>query len=100
MAPVLHKNINVVGGKYDKHFKEKSNSESLKRLIVKRILLHEATSSDTLMNPELISFIEFVSMIGIEKFKKILLQTVNYYVDSEGIELYDDVKQKIFTSLI
>lgn len=101
MAPVINKNVYIPAGKYDRYFKNKSNAEPLIRMISKRILEREITSADDLLkDDQLVKFIEFVSQIGVEKFKSILLQSVNFHIDSEGIEMHDDIKQKISNSLI
>jgi len=100
MAPIINKNVDIKLGRVDKHFLHNNNTEPLRRLITRRVTGKEANGTDALLKPEIAEFIEFVSKIGVPKFKEILLRTVNYHVDSEGLELYDDVKQQIANSLI
>jgi hypothetical protein len=100
LAPIKNNQVNArrnLG--IDKHFTS-NNSEALRRTISRRIFGVEAAGAEVLQRPEVLEFIEFVSKIGVAKFKEILLLSVNYHVDSAGLNFYDDVKQQIMNSLI
>lgn len=84
----------------DDYFLHGNNLEALRRLITKRILGREAIDTATLQSNEITQFLVAVSKIGVDRFKEIMLQMINFHVDSEGLELFDDTKNQILGSLI
>ncbi len=86
--------------KTDSYFERGSNIEAVRRMISRRISGVEAINAEALATPEIMQFIEYVSRIGVANFKEILLKAANYYVDSEGLDFGDTIKEKIKNSLI
>lgn len=85
----------------DSHFANAQNAESARRYIAKRILGTEPGSVLDLTDMRIVEFERFVSMIGVENFKAIILQSFMYYLDVD-LGFYDlqMMKEKISSSII
>lgn len=85
----------------DPYFVSGTNVESTRRIIAKRILNQEAASVTDLQSPIVQDFLTYISSVGIEKFKEIVLSSCMYYLDVDGTELNRDViRQKIESAVI
>lgn len=85
----------------DAYFANGQNAESAKRYMARRILGVEAESVLDLTDERIEEFERFVSVIGIDNFKQIILQSFMYYLDVD-LGFYDlqMVKEKISSSII
>jgi hypothetical protein len=103
-ATVINQNANVRRGITDDHFKDLQNNEPRVLKIASRILNQSFTQIkdvNSLLVPEVLDFIDFVSRIGVEQFKEKTLQAINYYVDMEGLDIFDiATRQQIITNII
>ena len=85
----------------DRYFLEGSNVESVRRSIAARLGERNAEDVHELESPAMDHFIEFVSAIGVEKFKEIILQSFMFYLDVD-LGFYDlqMIKDKIAASIL
>jgi MoxR-like ATPase len=84
----------------DKYFTQGSNVESVRRNIANRIFNQAVNSAEQLNGPEIKRFTRYVTRVGIEEFKNIILQSFMYYLDLDcGFydldQTKDQLKQKI-----
>jgi MoxR-like ATPase len=85
----------------DDYFIKGNNVESIRRGIAERLGMKDADNIAALSGPELESFVKFISVIGVERFKEIILQSFMYYLDVD-LGFYDLqlVKDKILSSAL
>ena len=89
------------GAQVDTYFTADANVESTRRQIVKRITGSDAVNTSQLADPNVLAFVEYVSAIGIEKFREIVLSATMFHLDVDGTELSRDVvKNKLSSSII
>lgn len=109
LAPIIRSNVDITQGIVDEHFTRNSNIEASRLNLAKRILRkseqeikNTIKDSATLQKiPEIKEFIEFVSKIGVPRFKEIILQSINFHVDMDGFEFFDEAeRQKIISDII
>lgn len=72
----------------DEYFIKGSNVESIRRAIAERIGMENVESVSDLTDPKMESFVKFISLIGVERFKEIVLQSFMCYLDID-IGFYD-----------
>lgn len=85
----------------DTHFSKGSNTESLRTMISERILGQAITDTSMLQKPEIIEFIEYVSSVGVDKFREIIKIAVGFYIDIDGHEMMREKnRQTMLTSII
>lgn len=85
----------------DDYFTKGQNVESIRRRIANRILGRDVQSVDELKCKDVNEFVNFVSMIGIPRFREIILSSCMFYLDVDGMEINEDsFRQKIFSSVI
>jgi hypothetical protein len=72
----------------DEYFIKGSNVESIRRAIAGRIGIEDAESIQDLSRPEMETFVKFISVIGVARFKEIILQSFMYYLDID-LGFYD-----------
>ena len=97
----------MYGGKdnknVDDYFTSGQNVESVRRKIASRVFPPgtDIRGTDDLRDPNLVSFVRYVSAIGVERFKEIMLSAMMYHLDVDGTELTrDTVKNAISSSVI
>jgi hypothetical protein len=80
----------------DDYFIKGNNVESIRRSIAERLGAKDVENVASLVSPELESFVKFISVIGVERFREIILQSFMYYLDVD-LGFYDLqlVKDKI-----
>jgi hypothetical protein len=80
----------------DDYFIKGSNVESIRRSIAERLGAKDVENVASLVSPEMESFVKFISVIGVERFREIILQSFMYYLDVD-LGFYDLqlVKDKI-----
>lgn len=77
------------------------NAESTRRNIANRVLGKDVISTDLLNSIEVREFIFFIGVIGVKRFKDIVLGSCMYYLDVDGLDISNDViKNKIDSMLI
>lgn len=83
------------------YFLSGSNLESLRKAIGLRINMNHLKDIEDLQSPEIERFIEFVSSIGVDNFKKIILQSFMYYLDVD-LGFYDIqlIKDKLESTIL
>lgn len=85
----------------DNYFTSGANLESLRKSIGRRIQQNALAEVQDLYSPEIKRFVDFVSSIGAERFKEIILQSFMYYLDVD-LGFYDIqlIKDKLATIVI
>jgi hypothetical protein len=80
----------------DDYFIKGSNVESIRRAIAERLGEKDVENVAALSSPEMESFVKFISVIGVDRFKEVILQSFMYYLDID-LGFYDLqlVKDKI-----
>ena len=100
-APILNPQMSAKTGLLDVHFTGNNNNEALRLSLSKRIMNKEIKDTTMMHHPSILEFLEFVSKIGVDSFKQRVLQAINFYVDMEGLNLFDEeLREKIVTSII
>ena len=84
----------------DKYFVSGSNVESVRRNIAKRVFGQETRDVSILNGPEMGKFCKYISMVGVEEFKEIVLQSMMYYLDLEQNIFDDNIKKVMKASII
>jgi hypothetical protein len=75
--------------------------ESIKRQISERILDRVVNDTALMASVEVITFLNFVSSIGVEKFRECVKRGFGYYIDIDGSEFGGEAaRQKIANSII
>jgi MoxR-like ATPase len=83
------------------YFTSGANNEALRRQITKRILGKEVVDVSAMQKPEIYDFVKYVSDIGIEAFKRIVMESMSVYIDMEGVEIGGEAqRQKLMASII
>lgn len=77
-----------------------ANVEATRKNIARRILGHDVDDTYALGDKRILEFIEFVSQIGVERFRDIIKGAVGYYLDIDGTELYSDTMKNQIASTI
>ncbi|MDR2006308.1 MAG: AAA family ATPase [Acidaminococcales bacterium] len=70
------------------YFIKGNNVESVRRAIAERLGAGDVENVAALNSPEMERFVKFVSLIGVERFKEIILQSFMYYLDVD-LGFYD-----------
>ena len=85
----------------DDYFVSGANLESLRKAIGSRLNQNSLEEVRDLQSPAINRFIEFVSAIGVDRFKEIILQSFMYYLDVD-LGFYDIqlIKDKLATIII
>lgn len=83
------------------YFLQGSNVESIRRSIAARLGEKDVENITDLETPAMLRFIRFVSMIGVKRFKEIILQSFMFYLDVD-LGFYDLqlIKDKIAVSIL
>lgn len=63
------------------------NVESVRRSVAQRVLLKEAQDATEITGAAVVDFIQFVSEVGVEKFREIVLSSCMYHLDVDGNEI-------------
>ncbi|MDR1617028.1 MAG: AAA family ATPase [Syntrophomonadaceae bacterium] len=72
----------------DDYFITGNNVESIRRSIAERIGFKDVENISDLSSPELNRFVKFISVIGVKRFKEIILESFMYYLDVD-LGFYD-----------
>ena len=88
------------GNEPDSYLYSSSNVESIRRTIAKRIFNCEPNDASILRRKEINDFCDYISNIGIDRFKEIILQSFMYYLDVDRSTFDDDIKTKLKGSII
>lgn len=103
-AQIIHPNMNVRKNITDPYFNDLQNNEARLIKIASRVLnkdFSQIKDVNSLLVPEVLDFIDFVSKIGVEQFKERVLQAINFYVDQDGLDIFDEsVRQQIIMGII
>jgi hypothetical protein len=90
------KNLNIL----DTHFTG-TNSEPIGKKIAERIFNKQIVDTSSIHDQKVIDFLQFVSVIGVEKFRELVKIGVNYYADIDGTEIIGDSQRtKMASSII
>lgn len=80
----------------DKYFTSGVNVESVRRIIANRIFNKKVESVSELNGPEMQKFTRYITRVGIDKFKAIILQSFMYYLDIDiGFYDLDAIKEQV-----
>jgi hypothetical protein len=72
----------------DEYFIKGNNVESIRRAIAERIGIKDIENIEDLHSPQMENFVRFISVIGVGRFKEIILQSFMYYLDID-LGFYD-----------
>jgi MoxR-like ATPase len=72
----------------DDYFIKGNNVESIRRSIAERLGFKDIERIEELSSPELDRFVQFISLIGVKRFKEIILESFMYYLDVD-LGFYD-----------
>jgi energy-coupling factor transporter ATP-binding protein EcfA2 len=82
----------------DKYFTI-GNPEAMRRMMADRII--GAADSQNLVGPQVNTFVEYVSQVGVDKFRETVLQSVMFYLDVDGMDFAsEETKTKIKNGVI
>lgn len=84
----------------DSYFTQGSNAESTRRAIAKRILDREITDVSQLNTKPVKEFLQYVSGVGIDKFRECVLGSFMYHLDVDGSELNRDTMRTQMASAV
>lgn len=87
-------------GRVDGYFKG-ANAESIARKVAERILQKTSiVSTDDILQPEVEEFLTFVSELGVDKFRDVVMGAFGYYLDVDDIEVAQQAWRTNFASSI
>jgi len=93
--------LNGVNGHIDPYFKTGSNKEAILKTIAKRVLNKELADVTAIGHPDVVEFIEFVSLISKDKFVQIIKRAMNVHLDIAGAGVgYDEHVQRLCSSIL
>jgi hypothetical protein len=80
----------------DTYFTSGSNVESVRRVIANRIFNGKVRDVGQLNGKEMAQFTRYVTRVGVDNFRKIILQAFMYYLDVD-MGFYDitEIKERI-----
>lgn len=85
----------------DKYFTEGSNVESIRRTIAGRIFNKPVTSVNELNGPEMTKLTNYISKLGIMKFKNIILSSFMYHLDIDtGFYDLEQTKEQLKNKIL
>lgn len=92
---------NVAEDKVDPYFSAGANVESMRRNIAKRVLGAEVDNAMSLVDDDVVGFVTYVSKIGIERFREIVMSAFMYYLCVDGSEINrDEVRNNLASSIL
>lgn len=80
----------------DAYFTNGSNVESVRRIIANRIFNNKAKGVEDLNGKEMAQFTRYVTRVGIDNFRNIILQSFMYYLDIDmGFYDINEIKERL-----
>lgn len=87
-------------GETGEYFTKSQNAEASRRRIAERVLGRAPKSNSELVTGEVDEFVKFVSAVGVEKFREIIMSACMFHLDVDGAELNRDALQTKLASKI
>ena len=85
----------------DAYFTMSKDKEALRRAIAKKVFGKAPTDVTVINGKDVQSVIDYVSLVGVDRFKEIILQSFMYYLDIDmGFYDSNDAKTKLLSSII